>query len=76
MMKLIQGMKDNYLRDYTLGMIVALVSMFAVAAIGAFGALVIVGLAIARDAGYLIWLIPCAAAVVAALSVIIYVDPE
>ena len=73
---MIEDMKKKMVHDYTLAETALLVALFAVLVSGAFGALVIVGLAIVRGAGFLIWLIPCVAAVVAALSVIIYVDPE
>lgn len=72
---MIEDMKRKMVHDYTLAETALLVALFAVLVIGGFAAMVIVGLAIVRGAGFLIWLIPCVAAVVAALSVIIYVDP-
>ena len=73
---MIEDMKKKWVHDYTLAETALLVALFAALVIGGFAALVIVVLAIVRDAGFLIWLIPCVAAVVAALSVILYVDPE
>lgn len=73
---MIEDMKRKMVHEYTLAETALLVALFAALVIGGFAAMVIVGLAIVRGAGFLIWLIPCVAAVVAALSVIIYVDPE
>lgn len=73
---MIEDMKRKMVHDYTLAETALLVALFAVLVSGVFAAMVIVGLAIVRGTGFLIWLIPCVAAVVAALSVIIYVDPE